>query len=122
MTLRLPESGSIVESLLSNLGRTPMTGGGPAMESVTEADLLEAIAAMERGDIEYVILEEGDTFLQAAGAGDGPYALEWKPGPGGDMFEVSGGADLPTIRRVLLDFRRGGAGWRVECPWTAMSI
>jgi hypothetical protein len=121
MNLRLPDSGSLLGSVLSGLGRSATDdGSGVAIPAVTEAQLAEAIAAMARGDIEYVILENGDAFLQAAGEGPGPYALQFSPASGEAMAEVPGGADANTMRAVLLAFYAGEADWRGACRWAAL--
>ena len=119
MDMRLPESGSLLESILSGLGRTTNDGEGLAVPAVTEAQLVEAVTAMTRGDIEYVILEDGEAFLQAAGEGAGPYALQFSPASG-DMTGVPGGVDEPTLRAVLVAYRRGDAGWRGTTKWAAL--
>jgi hypothetical protein len=119
MDMRIPDSG-VVGSLLSGLGSTPMDGHDVAVESVTNAQLSEAIAAMERGDIEYIILENGQEFLQAAGAGEGPYALQFSPLSGAAMEEARGGVDALTMRSVFLAYHRGDPGWRGGCAWSAM--
>jgi len=75
---------------------------------------------MERGDIEYVILEEGDRFLQAAGDAAGPYSVQFSPGTIDAMIEVPGGADVKTMRDVLLAYRRGDDRWRTACAWSSM--
>ena len=46
----------------------------------------EALSALTRGDVEYLILEEGDCFLQVAGEGDGPYQVQRSDG-GDTMHE-----------------------------------
>ena len=72
MNLRLPPSGSLLESLLNHLGTAPNDPSGDlTLEGVTEAHLVDALDALERGDVEYAILEHGDEFLQAAGTDDG---------------------------------------------------
>jgi hypothetical protein len=72
---------------------------------------------MTRGHIEYVILENGDEFLQTAGEGAGPYALELRPDPAHQMLHVPGGVDAETMRTVLLAYRRGDLGWRGALEW-----
>ena len=119
MNMRLPDSG-VLDSLLNGLGNSPIEGHDRAVESVTTAQLIEAIAAMERGDIEYVILEHGEEFLQAAGAGEGPYALQFSPPSGGAMEEARGGVDALTVRTVFLAYHRSDPGWRGRCAWSAI--
>jgi hypothetical protein len=120
MNIRIPDSGGLLESMLSGLGSTLIAGQDRVVESVTDAQLVDAIAAMERGDIEYVILENGEEFIQAAGAGEGPYALQFSPASGGAMEQGHGGVDAPTVRVVLLAYHRGDPAWRGACAWSAM--
>ena len=75
MILRLPESGSLVASLLSGLDQVSGSAGGDTVDDVSPEQLDEALAAMRRGEIEYVIVEDGDDFIQAAGDGEGPYQV-----------------------------------------------
>jgi hypothetical protein len=119
MDMRLPESGSLLGSILSGLGASPVEDTGVAVASVTEPQLVEAIDAMARGDIEYVILENGDEFLQAAGEGPGPYALQFSSASGDSMIEVPGGVDANAVRAALLDYRRGGTHWRSSSQWSS---
>ena len=120
MDMRLPDSGSLLGTILGGLGRTTNDGEGVAVPAVTEAQLVEAVTAMTRGDIEYVILEDGEAFLQAAGEGTGPYALQFSSGGDAAMTEVPGGVDEPTLRAVLEAYRRGDAGWRGTCRWSTL--
>jgi hypothetical protein len=117
MNLRTPGSGGVLESLLNGLGRTASSGDDWTLEGVSEAQLAEALDAMQRGDIEYVILEHGDDFLQTAGEGDGPYALEFNSA--GNMEEIRGGADATTMRAALFAYRRGDPAWRTG-TWSKM--
>jgi len=120
MLMRLPESGSLVASLASGLGRTIADGESVAVEHVTEASLTAALSALSRGEIEYVILEDGDEFLQAAGEGGGPYALQLDPGGGAGLLEVPGGVSEAAMRETLLAYRRGDIGWRRSFQWAAL--
>ena len=68
MNLRLPASGSLLESIIARPGASPMDGAGDTtLEDVSERELAAALDSMERGDIEYVIVVNGDEFLQTAG-------------------------------------------------------
>ena len=73
---------------------------------------------MVRGDIEYVIVEDGDAFLQAAGSGDGPYALQLSASPGGALQEVAGGVNEETLRSTFAAYRRGERTWRDRFRWS----
>jgi hypothetical protein len=119
MDLRVPDSGSLLGSLLSGLGRSLEEGGDLALPGVTAPQLDEAIAAMVRGDIEYLILEDRGSFLQAAGDSDGPYALQVDPGDG-VLLEVPGGVNATEMRDVLLAYRGGDPGWRRTYRWAPL--
>jgi hypothetical protein len=118
MRMRLPDSGSLIGSILNGLGHTTADGSGVAVDGVTEAQLVDALGAMTRGEIEYVILEEGAAFVQAAGDGGGPYALQSSLVSGDGLEEVRGGVDGPTVRAALLAYRRGDRAWRGQCRWS----
>jgi len=120
MQMRLPEAGSPIAVLVNGLGRTIADGSGIAVEGVTEAQLGEGLAALARGEIEYVILESGGEFVQAAGEGAGPYALQFNPAPGDGLLEVPGGVGEAAMRAALLAYRRGDPAWRRPFQWSAM--
>jgi hypothetical protein len=118
MNLHLPSSGSLIEALLNNLGNTVADAdGGTLVAAVSETQLDQALDAMKRGDIEYVILEDGDAFLQAAGEGDGPYVVQFTPGSEQNLIDLRGGATAATVRDVFRSFLRGEVGWRIRYPW-----
>jgi hypothetical protein len=120
MQMRLPDSGSLIGSIVNGLGHTTADGTGVAVDGVTEAQLVDALEAMTRGEIEYVILEEGDEFVQAAGDGAGPYALQFSPASGDGLEEVPGGVDASTVRATLLAYRRGDRAWRGSLRWSPL--
>jgi hypothetical protein len=119
MILRLPDSGSWLSAALRGLGE-PM--GAPAdstiVENASDPQVREAFEAMTRGDIEYMILEDGNTFLQSAGDGEGPYQLQFRASETAAMVEIAGGVDGDTARQVLLDFLRGTSSWQSSHRWT----
>jgi hypothetical protein len=121
MVLRVPGSGTVLGALLSGLGQTVGSGSDDiAISNPTAPQLVEAIEALARAEIEFVILEQGDAFLQAAGEGDGPYQLEYKAGPDAPLLAVKGCADKETLRRVMLAYRRGESSWQTSQTWIAI--
>jgi hypothetical protein len=120
MQMRLPDSGSLIASVLSGLGHTVTDGQGIAVEGVTEAQLDEALGALSQGHIEYLILEDGDAFVQAAGEGAGPYALQYSPASGDGLLEVPGGVGEAATRGALRAYLRGDPAWRRPFQWSAM--
>lgn len=120
MVMRLPESGSWLGSLLSSLGGPVNPGAdGVEVDSVDEPQLLQALESMANGDIEFVILEDGEQFLQAAGDGDGPYQLEYQGDGNVPLLAVSGGVNRQTLQRAMLAYRRRERGWRDAHAWVA---
>ena len=120
MNLRLPDSGSLIGALLDSIAHTSeFHSGDQSIASVTPTQLDEALAALSRGDIEYVVIEDGERYLQAAGDGDGPYEVLVDDGSG-TMREITGGADASTMRRVMQAYLAGEAGWR-DAAWTVVS-
>ena len=115
--MRLPDSGSVLESILGDLGRAPADGTGVWVAAVTDTQVAGAIDAMGRGDIEYVILEDGGEFLQAAGDGDGPYALQFSSASSG-LQEVAGGVNVEAVRSAFAAYRRGERTWRDRFRWS----
>ena len=120
MRMRLPESGLLLEALLSGLGHAVTDGTDVEVDDVTEPQLAQALDAMARGDIEFVILESGDAFVQAAGEGDGPYALEFSPASGDGLQEVRGGVTAAAARAALEGYRRGDPAWNRPFPWSPL--
>ena len=116
MNLRLPESGSLAESLLNSLGRTVANAApGSTVGDVTATQLSSALDALARGDIEFVVLENGDDFLQAAGGA--PFMLQHNDGQTKMMSAAVGGVDERTLRAAFSAFLRGDASWRTLCRW-----
>ena len=122
MRLRLPSSGFLLESLISRLTASTIDAeSGTAVDAATEQQILDALEEMTLGHIEYVILEDGDAFVQTAGEGQGPFQLEYSPGAGAPMLEVRGGVDAATMRATILAYRRGDRDWRGALTWTPLS-
>jgi hypothetical protein len=117
MIMKLPDSGSWLAAALSGLGQPAADPGNTAVADVSEAQVTDALDALARGDIEFVILEEGDAFLQVAGDGEGPYQVEYCAGDANDMVSVPGGVDRQTARQMLLTYRRADPGWRAPHQW-----
>ncbi|MEO8076404.1 MAG: hypothetical protein ABI818_08770, partial [Acidobacteriota bacterium] len=107
MMMRLPEESSWVDALLSSTSAPGAGTSGNTIDEVSEAQLIDALEAMARGDIEYVILEHGDAFLQSAGDGDGPYQLECRAASHEPIVAVSRGVNRAGVRQVMLAYRRG---------------
>lgn len=114
MDLRWPESGSLLDALFSEVSASTQTGAG-SLAGVTPAQLDEALLSLQRGDIEFVILEDGPAFMQAAGAGDGPYQVQVTL-DGDTLHDLQGEVDAATMARVLRAYLHGDARWR-DARW-----
>ena len=116
--MRLPGSGTLLESVLNGLGQPAVpTENGTSIDDVSEPQLQKALSSLAGGEIEFVILERGGEFLQVAGGGGGPYALEHCASEGAALTAVDGGVDRATAERVMLAFRRGDMAWREPRSW-----
>ena len=121
MDMRLPGSGSLFESFLDGLGRSANDStGGSTVTSVTPVELDQALEALQQGHIEYVILQHGEAFLQAAGEGVGPYQVEFRSGSDRPMQEIRGGVDVDRLGSIMRAYIEGGDLWRPGPEWSAM--
>jgi hypothetical protein len=116
MRLRVPDGGSLIDALLGSLGDpSPAASGDLGIDDVSAAQLTDALAALVRGDVEYVILEDGDDFFQVAGQGEGPYAVEFSQQ--GQLREIAGGTDVTAMHSLVTAYHRGDQIWR-SANWT----
>lgn len=130
MDMKLPGSGSLLEALFHDGSSALDSGDGCVVSNVSESQLLEAVDAMVRGDIEFVILEQtdadggghGDAFFQAAGEGDGPYEINYKPANDDTLQAVAGGVSGDAMRAALLSYRRGDGRWHVAHRWVPIEF
>ncbi len=117
--MKLPESGSWLSAALRGLGNPEaVTADYVGVDAVTDAQLNEALDAMVRGDIEFVILEDGGRFLQAAGSDAGPYQVERRLNDSDVLVGIAGGVDRETMRRVMQAYRVGDVAWTTSFRWT----
>jgi hypothetical protein len=119
MELRLP-SGSAFDSVLDTRSIVDAAGHS-VVDEPTEEDVQAAVAAMGDGYVEFVILASADgVFVQAAGDGDGPYALQRCDGDADAMRQAEGAVDRATVLHTLLAFRAGDPTWDAEQEWVAL--
>ena len=115
----MPRGTSLLDSLLRDT-TTPagLVGGDAAIADVSAAQLDESIAALERGDIEYLGLHAGEAFVQVAGEGIGPYQLEVSPGRVEDQVQVPGGTTIDGVRHALHGYLAGDPTWTEAFAWS----
>jgi hypothetical protein len=91
--------------------------------NATEDDLIEALAALERGDVEYVILEdETKLFLQAAGDAASGYILEHNnPHDDSMMMRAAGNVSAAQLTGALTAFLNRDPSWRTMFTWARIT-
>jgi len=119
MELHVPSGGSWFDALVrgDTSGVNDLASGDIALADVGPAQLDEAIAALTRGDIEYLALHDGGTFLQVAGAGSGPYEIEFNPGQLSEQVRVPDGIAVDAVRQTLQTFLARDPAWAGTLPW-----
>mgnify|MGYP000850388860 FL=1 len=115
MEMHLPGGSSWFDSFFDDSHDAYQGAEQAVVADVTVEALDAALAAMQRGDIEYVTLIDGEEFAQAAGDGDGPYLLEHHGGPRGPVTSVSN-APFDVVTAVLTSYRAGDGAWRQVLP------
>ena len=118
MDMKLPGSGSWLDGLLGDSTGALTDTTGVVVSAVTEPQLSGAIDAMVRGEIEFVILEDGDAFMQSAGQDNGPYELNYRTADDETLYEVPGGVTAAAMRTALLSYRRDEASWHAAHRWS----
>lgn len=113
MTLLYPD-GAVAEDF---------TAGGGSKPNATEDDLIYALAALERGDIEYVGLEDDTSkmFMQTAGDGANGYILECNNGQDDSMMRAPGTLSGTQIIAALSSFFNHDDAWRTMFRWERMT-
>lgn len=90
-------------------------------EDATEADIHRAFDNEgERG--KYIILTapNGD-YIQAAGEGDGPYALEHRTAATDEHICAAADCTREEVRRAFLAFLRSDESWRASREWKPLA-
>ena len=119
MELHVPGGSSWFDALTrgDTAGATDLASGETALAEVTPAQLDEALAALVRGDIEYLALHHAGTFVQVAGTGSGPYEIEYNPGQVAEQVRVPGGIGDDAMRVALHGFLGLDPGWATPFSW-----
>lgn len=122
MNLEVPSRSPFMDSLLDGSDITDGTSGS-VVQHVTEGQVMDALAALGRGDIEFVILSDGSRFLQAAGDARSGYTLEYNDGSDKEQFRAANrkisAADLATAFGAYF---RNDVAWRTAFSWEKFRI
>lgn len=121
MEIQIPESGNLLDSLLSVNDITDPSS--PVIPDATEDKLIPVLDAMESGDIEYVILNDGNKFLQAAADARSGYLLEYNDGSDKEQFRATqkkiSGAE---VRAAFVAYLKRDSAWGSNFTWEKFRI
>jgi len=99
--------------------------GHAVTHNATEDALIDALAALERGDIEYVILEDpaNKMFMQAAGDARNDYDLQYNNGADDEQFratnpQLSGNEIVDAFAAYL----QRDDSWRTRSSWERIAL
>lgn len=97
--------------------------GHQVTPNATETHLIDALAVLERGDIEFVILEDNASkmFMQVAGDSHSGYILEYNTGQDDSMFRAHGSVSGIQITAALTAFLNRDSSWRTLFDWERLS-
>lgn len=124
MELHVPGGGGWFDALVrgDTTGVTDLASGEIALAEVTPAQLDDAIAALVRGDVEYLALHDAGTFVQVAGDGAGPYEIEYNPGQLADQVRVPGGIAVDPLRAALHGYLGRDPSWAAPLTWQSAGL
>ncbi len=93
--------------------------GHAVTHNAAEDDLIDALAALERGDIEFVILQDNASkiFMQAAGDARSGYGLQYNNGADDSMFQAQGKMSGAQITDAFTAFLNHDVAWRTMFVW-----
>ncbi len=96
-----------------------MDSTNTAHPNATEDDLINALAAMERGDIEFVILRDNasNMFMQTTGSPAEGYYLEYNNGADDVMFQARSKMSGTQITEAFMLFLNQDTAWRAMFEW-----
>jgi hypothetical protein len=122
MELHLPDGNAFIDMLLST--NTAYLGATDAViPDADDAKLMAALTALARGEIEYVVLADGECFLQAAGDARSGYVLEYNDGSTEHQSRaarqnLAGTEIADAFRRYL----HRDAAWQTDFTWEKFEI
>lgn len=95
------------------------------IQNPSEHDVRQAFDALEKGWIEFVILEEDHSglYIQTAGSADEGYVVEYNDGS--DQWQwraTDGNLAAARILDTFLMFRRGDIDWKNQFTWQKFKL
>lgn len=122
MELHLPGGGGFLDALLD----TNQAYEGPSdtvIPNATHENLTDALAMLERGDSEYLILQDGDRFIQAAGDSTSGYTLEYNEGSTNTQFRATNPKlSAAQITDAFGSYLAHDPSWETRFSWTEFKL
>lgn len=116
MELHLPGGSNLFDALFET--KSAYQGSNDdVIPDADEAQLLEALAALERGEVEYVVLSDGARFMQAAGDARSGYVLEYNDGADDAMMHAQGKITGAQVVDAMQAYLRRDDAWRGAFRW-----
>lgn len=92
----------------------------PLCSDVTEEAILKAFSD-DDGRGSFIILSESDqTFIQAAGTGNGPYALEYRDGDETRHYQCLRDLKRSEVQSAFLKYLRRDSSWKTDFQWSVL--
>jgi hypothetical protein len=117
MEIHLPDGNNFIDMLV-RADNAYIGDSDAVIPDADETKLNDALAALERGDVEYVVLADGARFLQAAGDARSGYVLEYNDGSDKEQFRATRqnikGTEIADAFRSYLN--RDGR-WKTLFTW-----
>lgn len=122
MNLEVPSGSPFMDSLLDTSNVADGVSGS-VIQNVTAQQVTDALASLGRGDIEFVILSDGNRFMQAAGDTRSGYTLEYNEGSTKEQFRATtrkiSDADLTSAFRTYF---QNDPTWKTLFSWEKFRI
>lgn len=95
------------------------------IQNPSEQDVRQAFEALEKGWIEFVILEDerASVYIQTAGSADEAYVVEYNDGSDQCQWRATDSNVTPAhILDTFLLFRRGDINWKNQFTWQKFKV
>jgi hypothetical protein len=90
-------------------------------KNISEAELLRAFQD-DKGRGEFIILSDGDHFIQAGGEQDGPYDMEYQEGDTAHHFRCRTDVSKSDVQAAFLKYLRRDPSWKSDFQWETLDL
>ncbi len=122
MDILIPGEGKpLIESLFSDIEDD--VSGQAVIPDADPDKLAKVLAQMERGEMEYVILSDGDRFLQAAADARRGYLLEYNDGSDREQYRAANKKlSLDEITAAFIAYVNRDPSWQTQFTWEKFKL